>query len=141
MEQTCILFVNHPNNGIPKIINIYDNIIICLGDVCHESFEVWFKILMFEHLQLNCVHMKFCALASLNNLHVTNYNGHDFAISQIINMASHRCPIGDALDMVKHVLRVLQIAPGLDSSNEAHSSPNPIDEHLENEDLLIKILA
>jgi len=85
--------------------------------------------------------MNCCALVPLNNLHVTNYNGHDFAISQIINMASHYCPIGDAFDMVRHDPKILQIAPRLHLSNEAHSSPNPIDEHLENEDLLIKNLA
>jgi hypothetical protein len=101
MEQTCILFVNHSNNEIPRIVNNYENILICLGDVHQKSFEVWFKILMLEHLRLNFIHMNCCVLVSLNNLHVTNYNGHDFASNQIINMANHRCPIGDALDMVK----------------------------------------
>ncbi len=55
-------------------------------------------------------------------------------------MASHHCPIGDAFDMVKHDPRVLQIAPRLHSSNEPHSSPSPINGHIENEDL-IKTLA
>jgi hypothetical protein len=73
-------------------------------------------------------------------LGVTNYNGHDFA-----NKSNHKhgkpSLVQDVLDTVKHDPKVLQIAPQLHSSNEPHSSPNPLDKHLENEDLLIKNLA
>jgi len=40
MEQTCILFVNHPNFCIPKIVNDSNIILFCLHIIHHESLEI-----------------------------------------------------------------------------------------------------
>jgi hypothetical protein len=40
MEQTCTLFVNHPNFHILKILNNFNIILICLHIVHHESLEI-----------------------------------------------------------------------------------------------------
>jgi hypothetical protein len=106
MQQTRTLFVNHPDSGIFGTVNNYDNILVCLGTVCHESFEVWFRVPMFEHCVVElCPHDLLCFNAF--KLHVTNCIGYNFAISQIINMASHCCPTSDMLNKVKHDPRVL----------------------------------
>jgi hypothetical protein len=105
MEQTCTFFVNHLHNDILRTIINFDNIPICLCTIHHGSFEAWFNIPMFEH----CV-VELCPNDLLwfgvFKLHVANYNGHDFAISHIINMVGHRCPTNDLLHMVKHDSRV-----------------------------------
>jgi hypothetical protein len=69
-------------------------------------------------------------------LHVTNNNGHNFAINQIIYRASHYCPTDDTFDMVKHDLNFFQISPKLHSCNKAHFIPNPINQHIEDENLM-----
>jgi hypothetical protein len=66
-----MFFINHLDNGIPKTINNFDSILIFLGSICHESFEVWFKIPVLEHC---VVHDLLCF--SVFRLHVVNYNGH-----------------------------------------------------------------
>jgi hypothetical protein len=55
-------------------------------------------------------------------------------------MASHCCPAKDALDMVKHDSKKFQIFPKLHLCNKAHSVPNPINIHLDNEDFITKKL-
>jgi hypothetical protein len=117
----------HPHNH-----NDFDNISIWLRIIYHESLEVWFGILVLDH----CV-IELCPHDMLHffvfRLHVTNNNGHNFAINQIIYRASHYCPICDTLDMFKHDLIFFQISPKLHSCNKAHSIPNPINQHFENE--------
>jgi hypothetical protein len=106
MEQTCTLFVNHPNNGIPKNVKNSNNILVCLGTVRHESFEVWFRVHVFEHCVVElCLHD--LLLLNVFKLHFTNCNGYNFAISQIINMASRCCPTSDMFNMAKHDPKVL----------------------------------
>jgi len=110
MEQTCTLFVNQPNICIHKTINDYDNIPICLHVIHHDSLQVWFKILVFDHCVIElCPHERLCF--DVFKLHIPNINVHDFVISQIIYMASHCCLVDKVLDMVKHDLRILQISP------------------------------
>jgi len=46
-------------------------------------------------------------------------------------MASHCCPTGDVLDMVKHYPRILQISLKLHLCNQARSIPKLINYHLE----------
>jgi hypothetical protein len=70
-------------------------------------------------------------------LHVINNNGHNFAINQIIYNASHYCPTSDTLDMVKHDLKFFQVSPKLHSCNKVHFVPNPINQHFEDENLVI----
>ncbi len=95
---------------------------------------------MFENYAIKlCPHDLLCF--SVFSLHVTNCNGHDFAISRIINMIGHHCPTDDSLHMVKHDPRVIQIALGLHLCNKPNSVPNPIDRHLEKKDLLTRYLA
>jgi hypothetical protein len=95
---------------------------------------------MLEHCVVKlCPHDLLCFGVFL--LHVTNCNGHDFAISWIINMASHHCLNNDMHDMVKHNPKVFQFTAWLHSYNKRHSTPNPIDRHLENGDLLTINLA
>jgi hypothetical protein len=110
MEQTCTLFVNQPNIRIPRTINDYDNIPICLHVIHHDSLQVWFKILVFDH----CVN-ELCPHDPLRfnvfKLHIPNINVHDFVINRIIYMASHCCLVDEVLDMVKHDQRILQISP------------------------------
>jgi hypothetical protein len=80
MEQTCMFFVHHLYSGITIIVNNFDNILTCLCDVHHESLEVRFNVLMFEHYLVElCPHYLLCFCVF--KLHVANYNGHDFAIS------------------------------------------------------------
>jgi hypothetical protein len=135
MEQTCVLFVNHLNSCIPIPINDSDSILIWLCTIYHESLEVWFGILAFDH----CV-IELCPYDMLHlvvfRLHVINNNGHNFAINQIIYKASHYCPTDDTFDMVKHDFKTLQISPKLHSRNKAHSIPNPINQHFEDENLM-----
>jgi hypothetical protein len=92
---------------------------------------------MFEHCvielsphDLLCFHVF--------KLNVANWNGHDFAISWIINMAGHHCPTSNLLHMIIHDPRVLYIAFGLHLCTKSHSTPNPVNEHLEMNDLLTK---
>jgi hypothetical protein len=109
MEQTCTLFGNQPSICIPRTINDYDNI-PCLHVNHHDSFQVCFKILVFDH----CV-IELCPHDSLHfdvfKLHIPNINVHDFVTSRIIYMASHCRLVDKMLDMVKHDLRILQISP------------------------------
>jgi hypothetical protein len=39
MEKTHLLFVNHVHHRISSPINNANNILICLGTICHEPFE------------------------------------------------------------------------------------------------------
>lgn len=93
------LYILCPNSIIPKTVNNFDNILICLHIVHHESLKVGFNIPMFELYAIEfCSHDLLCF--GVFRLHVTNYNGHHFAISWIINMAGHGCPTSDLLHMV-----------------------------------------
>ncbi len=125
VEQTCLFFVHHAYNDIPKTINNSDNILICLHIVHHESLKVGFNILVFEHYTIEfCPHNLLCF--GVFKLHVTNYNGHHFAIFQIINMIGHGCPTSDLFHMVKRDPRVFKITFELRSCNKPNSAPNPI---------------
>lgn len=88
VEPTCMLFVNHPDTCVPKIVNDFKCIPVCLYVVHHESFEIWFGKCVLDHCFIElCPHdlLHF----SVFKLYVTNYNGHDFVIHPIICMASH----------------------------------------------------
>jgi hypothetical protein len=116
MEQTCLIFVNHFDIHILRIINDSNNIPICLCIVCNESFEVWFTIVMFDHCFVDfCPHDLLCF--DVFKLHVTNYNGHDFVICYIVYMANHYYLANDTFDMVKYDPKSLQISPRLHSCN------------------------
>jgi hypothetical protein len=92
-----MFFVIH----VPKTVNDYDNIPICLQIVHHESFEVWYGIYVLDHCFIElCPHHLLCF--DVFKLHVANFTGHDFAICHIIYMASHYCLINNMPDMVKH---------------------------------------
>jgi hypothetical protein len=110
MEQTCTIFVNQPNICIPRAINDFDSIPICLHVIHHDSLQVWFRIHAFNHFVI-----KLCPHDLLHfdvfKLHIPNSNVHDFVISRIIYMASHCCLVGEVLDMVKHDIRIHQISP------------------------------
>jgi len=83
-----------------------------LGTVCHEAFEVWHvntvsfhhgvEILPEDHLGINVL-----------RLHVAASNSHDTAVSGVIDMASHRCPLLDSFHMIEHQPGVLKITIGL----------------------------
>ncbi len=140
MEQTCTFFVHHPYSGIPKTINNSNNILICLCIIHHESLKVGFNIPVFEHCAIElCPHDLLCF--GVFRLHVTNYNGHHFAISWIINMTDHGCPTNDSLHMVKHDPRVFQITFKVHSCNKPNSAPNLVDRHLEKKNFLTRYLA
>lgn len=109
MEQTCTLFVNHPNIYIPRTINDYDNIPIHLHVIHHDSLQVWFKIFVFDHYVIErCPHnpLRF----DVFKLHIPNSDVYDFVISRIIYMANHCCLVDKVFDMVKHDLRILRIS-------------------------------
>ncbi len=74
-------------------------------------------------------------------LHVTNQNGHHFAVCRIVHMTSHSCPTNHMLHMIKHDPSILQIPCKLHSCHKTHSTPHTIYEHLENEHLLSKNLS
>jgi hypothetical protein len=80
VEQTWTLFVHHPYSGITRIVNNFDIIPVCLLIIRRESLEDGFNIPMFEHYLVElCPHNLLCFYVF--GLHVANYNGRDFVIS------------------------------------------------------------
>ncbi len=102
------------------------------------KFDFW-KVML-----LHCV-IKLCSHYLLNlcvlKLHVTNCNGHHFAIGRIVHMTNHNCPTNHTLHMIKHDPSILQILGRLHSCDKTNSIPHTIYGHLENECLLSKNLS
>jgi hypothetical protein len=135
----CI-FINHSHRRVPRSINNSNNILIGLCVINHESFEIWFwKIVLLHHVIVFCPHY----LLSLHvfRLHVTNRNGHHFAIGWIVHMTSHNCLTNHMFHMTKHDPNILQIPYKLHSCDKIHSITHTIYGHLENEHLLSKNLS
>jgi hypothetical protein len=123
-----MFFVNHPDIRVPKTINDYDNIPICLHIVHHESFEVWYGIYVLDHCFIElCPHHLLCF--DVFKLHVANCTGHDFAIVHIIYMASHYCLVNNLPNMVKHNFQISKF-----SLRSLH--PQLVNKHLGDGDLL-----
>jgi hypothetical protein len=122
VEQTCMLFVNHPNIHVPKTLINYDNIPFVyamftmnplkfgLGNprltLCCLDLSTW--LVDFQIVQIACHKLQWSRLCNM---------------LRIIYMARHCCPAIDVLNMVKHYPRILQISPRLHSCNQLHSIP------------------
>jgi hypothetical protein len=73
--------------------------------------------------------------------HVTNRNGHHFAIGRIIHITNHSYPTNRMFHMIKYDPSILQIPCKLHSCDKTCSAPHTIYGHLENEHLLSKNLS
>ncbi len=133
------LLINHPNKGVPQSINNSHDVWIGLCVINHESFEIQFRKAMLLHRVIElCPHY----LLNLHVfiLHVTNHNGHHFAIGQIVHMTNHSCLTNHMLHMIKHAPSILQVPERLHVCDNTHTTPHTIYGHLENEQLLSKNL-
>jgi hypothetical protein len=112
MEKTSMFLVNQLHNGNFSPINNKDNILICLGIVYHEAFEIWIR---YTFLQNSGIQLppKYTLDFSVFCLHIKNINKRYFAIDRVIDMASHGCPTLNMFNMIKHHPRIFQITPKL----------------------------
>jgi hypothetical protein len=138
MEKTRLFFVNHLHHRISPINNV-NNIIICLGIICHEPFEN-------GHIQPfifnNCIHLPpdntLCF--SVLKLHVIDCNCHDL-IDRVINVTNHSRPSLNTLYVIKHHRNILQIITKLHSLNQIESKGNSIGGHFEQINFLPGLLT
>jgi hypothetical protein len=92
--------MNHFHRWVPWSINNSSSITIGLCVISHESLEIRFwKVVLLHHVIEFFPHylLSLCVL----KLHVTNHNGHHFAIGWIVHMRNHDCPTNYILHMIQ----------------------------------------
>jgi hypothetical protein len=118
-----------------------DYIPVTLSTICHESFELGLRdtMLCYNDIQI----LPEDTLGScIFRLYVTNGDGHNKAVSGVIDVAGHRCPFLDTLDVVKHNPPVLKITTWLHPLDQVHAAAWPHFGHLEQKHLIrIRALA
>jgi hypothetical protein len=135
MEQEITFYVNHIHIEMFIPINNFDDIPICLCIVCHESFEINVDTIHEHDLVKHCQQdiLGFYKLW----LHVVNNNGHEFIVSQVVNMTCHSGPSLHVHDMIDHHPRILQITTKLHALDQIHTKDTIIHKYLKEEHLLI----
>jgi hypothetical protein len=91
-----------------------DNILICLGTIYHEPFEIWICDTFFQNNGIQVL-QKDTLGSNVVQLHVADNNKHYFVIDKVIDMASHGHPTLNTFDMIKHHPQIFQITPRLHS--------------------------
>ncbi len=130
-----MLLINHHDRGVPRPINNYDNVIIGLCVISHESFQIWF----WKTHALDCL-IKLCPhdllIFDVFRLHVKYCNGHHFAIGKIVRMTSHSFQPTTHFTWSNMIQTFCKSLHKLHLCDKACSTPHTIYWHLENENLL-----
>jgi len=134
MQQTCTLFVNYRDIHVPKTINDCDNISICFALFAMNPLKSGLGNMCLTIMSFNFVHIIYCVLMPSN-----------FMSQTIMVMILQYVRSYTWQDIIVHLVTHLtwsniihKFSPKLHLCNQSCFVRNPVDQHVEDENLLTR---